>query len=91
MDNVEIRLRIDASLKEDAETLFKNMGMTMSEAIRVFLKQSVNSYGLPFRPHIKVPNQETIEAFKEVDSGDFTECSLDEFKKYIEEIDDKKY
>ena len=43
-----IQLRIDETLKKDAETLFNNMGLDTATAIRLFLKQSVNQSALPF-------------------------------------------
>lgn len=88
--NTEVRLRVPGKLKHDAERIFKNMGMSMSEAIRIFLKQSVNSSGLPFRPHLKEVNQKTINAFKEVEDGDFTEMSGDEFNNYVQELDNEE-
>ena len=89
MSNIEVRLRVDEKLKENAEVLFNNMGMTISEAIRMFLTQSVNSDGLPFRPHLKKPNNETITAFLEMNNN-YTEYSLDEFSSYLTEVENEK-
>jgi DNA-damage-inducible protein J len=44
----QISLRIDDTLKRDADSLFKQLGMTLSSAVSVFLKQAVNRGGLPF-------------------------------------------
>jgi DNA-damage-inducible protein J len=43
-----IRSRIDASLKIEAQSLLDGMGLSMSEAIRLFLHQVVAEKGLPF-------------------------------------------
>ncbi|WP_341752152.1 MULTISPECIES: type II toxin-antitoxin system RelB/DinJ family antitoxin [unclassified Candidatus Tisiphia] len=83
MDNVDIRLRISSEIKDEAELVFHEMGMTLSEAIRIFIKQSINSRGLPFRPHVKKPNLETLQAFKESEEGDYTKSSLTEFKQSL--------
>jgi DNA-damage-inducible protein J len=61
----DIRVRIPDELKINAECLFSEMGMTMSEAVRIFLTQSVNSGGLPFTPKAPRPNAETLAAFSE--------------------------
>ena len=90
MSNIEVRLRVDSDLKHEAESVFKNMGMTMPEAIRIFLKQSVNSCGLPFRPHFNYPNKTTLEAFKSFEEGDFEELSSDDLHNFLQEIDDEK-
>ena len=61
--------------------------MTISEAIRIFLKQSVNSSGLPFRPHLKQPNSDTLKAFNETE---LTELSGREFKSYLTEMNNEE-
>lgn len=48
MTDTVIRSRIDASLKIEAQTLLDGMGLSMSEAIRLFLHQVVAEKGLPF-------------------------------------------
>ncbi|MCC8418229.1 MAG: type II toxin-antitoxin system RelB/DinJ family antitoxin [Rickettsia endosymbiont of Glossina mortisans submortisans] len=37
----------------------------MSEAMRISLNQCINSGGLPFKPHIKIPNEKTIKTFED--------------------------
>jgi len=68
MNTVDIRLRVSEDIKIEAEQIFKQMGMTMSEAMRIFLNQCINSGGLPFKPHIKIPNEETMKAFEDTDN-----------------------
>ena len=41
-------LQIDFNLKEQAETLFSSLGLTLEEAITLFLEASVQHGGLPF-------------------------------------------
>jgi DNA-damage-inducible protein J len=48
MPDTMIRSRIDASLKIEAQSLLEGMGLSMSEAIRLFLHQVVAEKGLPF-------------------------------------------
>lgn len=43
-----LNLRIDDELKEDANKLFNEMGMDMSTAVKMFLKQSVREQRVPF-------------------------------------------
>lgn len=69
MANDTVQARVDAQLKADAEAIFKSIGLKTSEAIRLFLQQSVNSGGLPFRPQAKKPNSETLEAMQELENG----------------------
>ena len=48
-NTTSVNLRIDKELKNQAETLFSSLGMNMTTAINVFLKQAVRSQGIPFR------------------------------------------
>ena len=69
MANVTIQSRIKPELKEQAEEVFDAIGLSMGDAIRLFLQQSVNVGGLPFQPTAKRPNAETSAAIEELESG----------------------
>ena len=43
-----IQIRMDAELKEQAETLYKNLGTSFAEAVRIFARQSVLEKAMPF-------------------------------------------
>ena len=45
-----LHVRIDPDDKEAAEKLYADMGTSLSEATRMFIKQSVRVNCLPFRP-----------------------------------------
>lgn len=45
-----IQVRIDPELKQKAEELFSSMGTSLSEAIRIFVNQSVLDQQMPFTP-----------------------------------------
>ncbi len=81
--SANINIRLSESLKADAEAMFSDMGISLSEAIRLFIKQSLNCGGMPFTPHARIPNTETITAFKEEAAGLYTESTLEEFKKSL--------
>ena len=46
--STNVSIRVDLDLKRDAETLFANLGMNLSTAFNVFLRQSLRVQGLPF-------------------------------------------
>jgi DNA-damage-inducible protein J len=69
MGTVTVQSRVQKEIKDQAEAVFAGMGMSVSDAIRVFLHQSINTGGLPFQPVNKTPNAETIAAFREVEEG----------------------
>lgn len=74
--DAQIQIRIDKELKEQASSLFDQLGMSLSEAVRTFLTQAVAEQGMPFRAHI--PNKETLESFKELENGGGTRCQTPE-------------
>lgn len=45
----QINIRIDDKVKREAESLFTRLGLTMSSAIMVFLRKSIDERGIPFR------------------------------------------
>lgn len=69
MPNETVQFRINPELQKQAESVFKAMGPKTSEAIRLFLQQSVNIGGFPFQPMTKQPNPETREAMRELEKG----------------------
>lgn len=48
MKNVNVTLRVDDELKMQAETLFAELGMNLSTAFNIFLRQSVREQRIPF-------------------------------------------
>ncbi|HEX9777371.1 MAG TPA: type II toxin-antitoxin system RelB/DinJ family antitoxin [Geopsychrobacteraceae bacterium] len=59
MKETTIRSRIDAATKQEAQILLKRFGLSMSDAIRLFLHQVVLEKGLPF--DVKLPENEAAE------------------------------
>jgi DNA-damage-inducible protein J len=62
-----IRARVEPALKSEAEAILKKIGLSSSEAMRLFLYQVVQQRGLPFE--LKIPNAETIAAIEELETG----------------------
>lgn len=60
-----INIRVDSETKKQAEKLFNDLGMNMSVAINMFLKQSLLEGCLPFKPGNKNLNLETMQAILE--------------------------
>lgn len=60
-----INIRIDDELKKKSEIVLEEIGLGMTSALTIFLKAVVRNNGIPFS--LEIPNQTTLEAFKEVD------------------------
>ena len=65
MATVPTQVRIEKNLKIQAVELFDNLGMDMSSAMNIFLKQCVLRGGLPFKVEIPSYNQEVLDAMEE--------------------------
>ena len=62
-----LHARIDPRLKKSAERILSGLGISTTEAIRLFLKQVELHRGLPFP--VSIPNQETVEAMLETNNA----------------------
>ena len=77
-----VRARIEPDLKNKAEKVFRNLGLTSTQAITLFYKQVELRNGLPF--DVVIPNKTTRRTFSETDAGKnlvVCEDSEDMFKK----------
>jgi DNA-damage-inducible protein J len=65
--NAVVRARVNSGLKQEVENVLNRLGITMSEAIGLYLSQIKLNDGIPF--DIKVPNKMTLKTFTETDKG----------------------
>lgn len=66
MSTISTTIRIDSKVKQESAKTLESLGMTISEAVNVFLHQVVLHKGLPFE--VKYPdsfNKETLDAMAE--------------------------
>lgn len=66
MGNQNLQLRIDPRVREEASTVLDAIGLSISDAVRVFLTKIAHEKRLPFD---LTPNAETIEAMREARAG----------------------
>jgi len=62
-----LSVRMEPSLKRDAEKIMKNLGLSASQAATMFYKQVVLQKGLPF--DVKLPNELTRQALEDAVNG----------------------
>ena len=62
-----ISIRMDTELKAKAEALFAELGMNISTAFNIFVRQSLRDGGIPFEITLGRPNRETLEAMLEAE------------------------
>lgn len=66
MMTVDVRCRIDPKTKEDASEVIEAMGLTVSDAIRLFLKRVASEGAIPFE--LRVPSAKTVAAIAELEA-----------------------
>lgn len=64
-ETTNLSIRMDKELKEQAEQLFSELGMNMTTAFNIFVRQAVRQRRIPFEISLNVPNAETIAAMEE--------------------------
>ena len=62
-----ISIRMDSGLKAQADELFGELGMNISTAFNIFVRQAVREGGIPFDITINVPNRQTVAAMYEAE------------------------
>ena len=66
MKNVNVTLRVDEDLKKQADTLFSELGLNLTTAFNIFLRQSGREQQIPFQVSKNVTNVAVLAA-KDVD------------------------
>lgn len=56
-----LQVRMDSDLKEKVEALYREMGTSFAEAVRIFAKQSIQENGMPFRTLIDFLDEVVVE------------------------------
>ncbi len=69
MAPVSTNIKIDPELKEQSQALFESLGLSMSTAINMFLRQAVREQAIPFRVGKPLPNLETLRAIEDARKG----------------------
>lgn len=65
MAKVSTNISLDPELKKSAQELFSDLGMDLTTAVTLFLRQAVREQGMPFAITRAVPNAETRAALEE--------------------------
>ncbi|MDR2503985.1 MAG: type II toxin-antitoxin system RelB/DinJ family antitoxin [Deltaproteobacteria bacterium] len=85
-----LNIRIDPETKTGAEQLFANFGITVTDAVNIFLRQSLMVGGLPFEMRQPRFNRETEAAMREardIASGVVAAKSYSSAKELFAELD----
>jgi addiction module antitoxin, RelB/DinJ family len=87
MATTNLNIRIDADLKKQAEQIFNELGLNMSTALTVFLRQTIRSNGIPFDLRLEVPSEETLAAINDVNLDRNMSKPFHSVKALMEDLD----
>lgn len=65
MAKVSTNINLDADLKRSAQLLLKDLGMDLTTAVTIFLRQTVRDQAIPFQISRDIPNAQTLAALQE--------------------------
>ena len=65
MATTNLNICTDKEVKDQADHIFSELGLTMTTAINVFLRTTIRMNGLPFELKLDVPNATTAAAIEE--------------------------
>lgn len=83
---INLNIRVDEELKRKAEALFTELGLNMSTAMNIFLRNSVRYGGIPFDLRIEKPNAETLAAIDDVNNNRNMSKTFDSVKALMEDL-----
>ena len=87
-NTTNLNIRIDKTVKESSEKVFEELGLNMTPAVNIFLRQVIRVNGIPFEIKGNIPKQETIEAMEEsiaiANGKEKGYTNIDDLKKALE-------
>lgn len=83
-----ISIRMDYELKKQADAFFSELGMNLSTAFNIFVRQSLREGRIPFDITLEKPNEETIAAMKETQAIIEGKIEAKEYSSACELFDD---
>ncbi len=79
MAKVQTTITIDHEIKANAQALLADLGLDLSTAVNIFLRQTLRENAIPFSISRDIPNAETLAAIQEVEEF---KAAPEKFKRY---------
>ncbi|HEU6834235.1 type II toxin-antitoxin system RelB/DinJ family antitoxin [Streptococcus pneumoniae] len=85
MSKMSISIRLDSEVKEQAQQVFNNLGMDMTTAINIFLRQAIQYQGLPFDVRLD-ENRKLLQALTDLDQNRNMSQSFESVSDLMEDL-----
>ena len=85
MSKTSMSIRPDTEVKEQAQQVFNNLGMDMTTAINIFLRQAIQYQGLPFDVRLD-ENRKLLEVLTDLDQNRNMSQSFESVSDLMEDL-----
>ncbi len=85
--NTSMTIRMNREVKQKAQMIFAELGMDMTTAINVFLRQAIYYKGFPFEVVLHTPNDETLAAMEAAENDKKMYGPFDSVSSLMDELD----
>ena len=85
MSKTSMSIRLDSEVKEQAQQVFNNLGMDMTTAINIFLRQAIQYQGLPFDVRLD-ENRQLLEVLTDFDQNRNMSQSFESVSDLMEDL-----
>ena len=86
MSATTMNIRVDSEIKDTAKKIFAELGLDLTTAVNIFLRQSIREHGIPFELKLHVPNEETLEAIKQVNNKENLSKAFSSVSELMEDL-----
>jgi len=86
-NKASITVRTDIQAKKDAQKILSSLGLDMSTAINIFLRQVIQEEGLPFKVVLKQPNLTTLKTLAETQNNKNLKGPFDSVEELMNDLD----
>ena len=85
MSKTSMSIRLDSEVKEQAQQVFNNLGMDMTTAINIFLRQAIQYQGLPFDVRLD-ENRQLLQVLTDLDQNRNMSQSFESVSELMENL-----
>ncbi len=86
-----LNMRVDPTIKAEAESVFSQFGMSLSDAVNIFLHKSIMDGGLPFdvrQPRYNAETEVAMQEARDIMSGKIKAKTYDSVDAMFADLDD---
>lgn len=84
--DTSMTIRMNKDVKRQAQQLFSELGMDMTTAVNIFLRQAILYRGLPFEVSLNTPNMTTLRAMDDTVAGKEMKGPFDSVEALMEDL-----